>query len=485
MRPRECSAWRKIDLLLMNEWQFTGEVASWITLILKTNGSLPFGKAYTEGQSVNSAKRRDLTLEDRNGRIVLTGEVKLPGRKDGATPYNTTVVADARSKAKRAKAKFFFTWNVNECVLWETDPPGSQVRPDYKSWSVTSLYDPKALDYPDKQAEIKKWLPTFLRHAADALQGAAVLEKKSPDEKFIDALEAALRTPVALTFQALFERHSNGKTRAELDAWMRDELGFTLSTDPNVIRHNLDNAAKHACYALANKLVFYEALLKRYGALLHPLTAPDHITNAESLRTHFEGYFAQARKVTHDYETVLGANALDVGSRVPFYNDGVVDFWRAFVEEISDFDFSKLDYEVIGSIFERLISPEERSKFGQFYTRAEIVDLMNSFAIRTGEERLMDPACGGGTFLVRAYARKRDLAPYQNHSNRLTDLFGIDLSRFATNLTTINLATRDLIVEANYPQVVPSDFLDVALQQTVMRLPRGVQTSGLGKLQVC
>ncbi|MDQ3568032.1 MAG: hypothetical protein M3397_08125, partial [Actinomycetota bacterium] len=120
----------------MNEWQFTSDVAKWITLILERNKELPFGEAYCEGQSPDSPKRRDLTIKDRNGRIVLAGEVKLPGKKDGATPYNAKVVEDARAKARRAGVEYFFTWNVNECVLWETDGTATNgqahPRPDYK-----------------------------------------------------------------------------------------------------------------------------------------------------------------------------------------------------------------------------------------------------------------------------------------------------------------------------------------------------------------
>jgi hypothetical protein len=97
----------------VNEWQFTSEVAKWIVLILQRNKGLPFGDAYCEGQAPDSPKRRDLTVKDRIGRIVLTGEVKLPGKKDGATPYNAKVVEDARTKARRAGVRYFFTWNVN------------------------------------------------------------------------------------------------------------------------------------------------------------------------------------------------------------------------------------------------------------------------------------------------------------------------------------------------------------------------------------
>lgn len=398
--------------------------------------------------------------------------------------YNDKVVADARNKAKQAQSPFFFTWNVNECVLWETEPTDHiYPRPDYKRWKIINLSNSKALESPDVQQQIKNWLPTFFRDVGDILRGASFLEKKSPDEKFIDALEAALSTPIILTYNAIFDKYKHQANRIEIDNWVRDELGFTILTDPESIRNNLDNAAKHSCYGLANKLVFYEALLKRYGASLESLNVPEHISSADNLRTHFESFFARAKKITRDYETVFGENTFGLGSRIPFYNDGVVDFWRAFVEEIHIFDFSQLDYEVIGSIFERLISPEERRKYGQFYTRVEVVDLIHSFAIRTGEETLIDPACGGGTFLVRAYARKRELAPHQSHPQRLQDMYGVDISRFATNLTTINLATRDLVNDENYPQIARSNFFDIRPYSTIFSLPRTVQASGLGKSQ--
>ncbi|MFZ1500125.1 MAG: SAM-dependent methyltransferase, partial [Giesbergeria sp.] len=104
----------------MNEWGFTGEVKSWIDQIVKLNSTLPFAGARVEDVGKGSHKRRDLTLIDRNGEALLTGEVKLPDAPDGGSPYRAEVVKDAQQKALRAGVKFFFTWNVNECVLWET-----------------------------------------------------------------------------------------------------------------------------------------------------------------------------------------------------------------------------------------------------------------------------------------------------------------------------------------------------------------------------
>ncbi len=153
------------------------------------------------------------------------------------------------------------------------------------------------------------------------------------------------------------------------------------------------------------------------------------------------------------------------------------------INQIHEFDFSKLDYEIIGNIFERLISPDERHKYGQYYTRAEVVDLINSFSIRTGSESVIDPACGGGTFLVRAYVRKRELAPSRTHEQMLGDLYGIDISPFACHLTTINLATRDLIQDENYPRIARTDFFDVHAKGRFLSLPSHTRSKGLGKLQ--
>lgn len=163
--------------------------------------------------------------------------------------------------------------------------------------------------------------------------------------------------------------------------------------------------------------------------------------------------------------------AADIGARIPFYDPIVVPGWRQFAEQVDKFDLSRLDYDVIGRIFERLIDPAERHKYGQYYTRPEVVDLINAFAIRRGEDAVLDPGCGGGTFLVRAYARKKRLAPRLGHAALLETIYGTDVSPFAANLSTINLATRDLVEDANYPRVARADFFDTAVGKTLMQLP--------------
>jgi len=466
------------------EPEFTADVATWISEILAKNPSLPFSRAKCEQRGRGSLKRRDLTLLDKDQRVVLTGEVKLPYRKNGGSPYNAEFVKDARSKALRAEVGFFFTWNVNEFVLWQITRGKTSWRDqNYKSWEVTSVHREGQLELPMTIHAVQAWLPRFLNEFAQILRGTAAIGRKSPDEKFIEALESSLRMPILLNIAELHDHYKNPRLRSILDKWMREEQGWIIYNDPERIRENLERASKFACYALVNKLVFYEALLKRHRSEMEKLSLPEHIDTGEGLRGHLERFFALAKTVTGDYETVFGEDHTAVGNRIPFYSDSAVSHWRELINQIHKFDFSKLDYEIIGSIFERLISPEERRKFGQFYTRVEVVDLINSFCIRSGEEKVLDPACGGGTFLVRAYARKKELAPARKHGERLADLFGVDISHFATHLTTINLATRDLIDYENYPQITRDDFFNVKAHKTFLSLPNHTRSTGLGAIQ--
>ena len=465
----------------MNEWEFTADVASWLNAILTRDRGLPFSQAKCEQQTKGSAKRRDLTLLDQSQGPVLTGEVKLPYQEDGGTPYISRVVTDARRKAQRAGAKFFFTWNVNEFVLWETAPSKTSWQDqNYKSWYVANVHREGQLEHPMVLDTIKDWLVVFLNDFAKILLGTIPIGHKLPDEKFIEALDSSLRMPINLNLDELCARYKKAPFRAKLDQWMREEQGWIIYDDPDGVQENLERAARFACYGLVNKLVFYEALLKRYGVKMDRVSAPTHITEGEELRLHLESYFAQAKRVTGDYETVFGETHQSVGNLIPFYANGAVVHWRQLIEQIHLFDFSKLDYEVIGNMCERLLSPEERHKYGQFYTRVEVVDLINSFCIRTGNECVMDPACGGGTFLVRAYARKRELSPERKHGQLLKDIFGVDISNFATHMTTINLATRDLIDDENYPQIARSDFFNVEAQKAFLKLPTRMKTKGLG-----
>jgi hypothetical protein len=461
----------------INEWTFAADVCKTIQGILADNPGLPFSEAKVEEAAKAGRKRRDLTLYGSEGRPVLTGEIKLPDRPDGQSPYADPLVEDAFNKANAKGLEYFFTWNVNRFVLWKTFEPGKPLADrELEHFNVTSITHSEEISSPGVESEIRGFLSHLLARYARILEGTEPIRSRPLDEKFIRVLESALELPILQTGNAIARLYSaDRKFARKLDGWMRDFFQESLSTDPESVRHRQERAARLSCYILVNKIVFQQALRRRFPSL-RKIRVPEGTKTVAQLRDLFEAVFEDAKRVSRDYETVFDG---DFGDTLPFLEDATVGSWREFLREIEGFDFSKIGYDIIGHIFERLISPEERHRYGQHYTRSEIVDLINAFTIRDAAATVLDPACGGGTFLVRAYVLKRELSGGTlPHVDLLQQIKGIDLSAYPAHLSTINLATRDLIDERNYPLVARSDFFKVKRGETVFHVPMSVHGKG-------
>jgi hypothetical protein len=353
----------------IHELDFVSTVAGWVNSLIEANrGALPFSRARIEGLATGSRKRRDFTLLDLKGNPCLTGEIKLPWASDGHSPFVEEVILDARKKAEKAGASWFFTWNVNELVLWPRGEPSkfSEGR-RFDRYSIANVRTAGDLDNPKTDALVRSNVEKFIHEFARFVKGERDVERRPPDIYFIHSLESFLERPIQLTKLDLDRRSERPTEKMRLESWMRDRLGWTLGGEDLLLR-----ASKYANYSVANKLIFYEALRKRFGSL-RELKVPKHIQSGEQLFDQFAAYFDEARHRTGDYETVFGLDPNDIGDRVPFYDDGVVESWTELTKHVHHFDFSKLDYDVIGQIFESLIAPEERHKFGQYYTRPEVV----------------------------------------------------------------------------------------------------------------
>lgn len=414
---------------------------------------MPFIEAKVEQKSSDSLKRRDLSLLDRDGKKALTGEIRFPDAKDGQTPYNAKLVTDARRKAVRAGAPYYFTWNVNRLVLWPT-----QGENEVEVFDVVHIRRHDELEFAAVERQIREeFIPRFLEKYAAIYKGDEETGVRPLDQLFISRLESALQSIANTVFGYALELcGTNRSFKKHLDAWMKAQE-WLLSDDQQLLRDNVDRATRLACYITSNKLVFYQALRRNRRFKLPKLEVPSHVDSAERLLTHFRGLFDQAKIVTRDYQTIFDGGFID---RVPFITDHVVERWRALVKLLNDFDFRQFGQDVIGHIFEDLLSPEERHRWGQHYTRPVIVDVINAFCIRHGDATVLDPASGSGTFPVRAYARKKHLSPALSHAKLLEQLYACEISEYAAHLTALNLATRDLIDGENFPRVARGDFFD-------------------------
>jgi len=89
--------------------------------------------------------------------------------------------------------------------------------------------------------------------------------------------------------------------------------------------------------------------------------------------------------------------------------------------------------------------------------------------IQSPNDRVLDPSCGSGSFLVKSYHKLKDLKKRENpfaedsklHEEILNQLYGIDINPFPAQLSSINLAVRNLNVTSRNINLIVSDFFKV------------------------
>ncbi|EQD37066.1 type I restriction-modification system methyltransferase subunit like protein, partial [mine drainage metagenome] len=77
---------------------------------------------------------------------------------------------------------------------------------------------------------------------------------------------------------------------------------------------------------------------------------------------------------------------------------------------LNQFNFAKVDRDILGKLYEKYLPKEERKALGEFYTPDEVIDYILDAVEYVPNKAiegkdLIDPACGSGGFLVRATAR--------------------------------------------------------------------------------
>ncbi|MBB6090857.1 hypothetical protein HNR49_002243 [Halobacterium salinarum] len=114
------------------------------------------------------------------------------------------------------------------------------------------------------------------------------------------------------------------------------------------------------------------------------------------------------------------------------------------------FDFEKISGDPLGNLYQRYFDPETRKALGEFYTPEPVVDYIMDgvdYNVGVSSQRVIDPACGSGTFLVEAIERYiEDVRRYDDNpdwTEELTELcthphvVGVDIHPFAVLMAQI------------------------------------------------
>lgn len=118
----------------------------------------------------------------------------------------------------------------------------------------------------------------------------------------------------------------------------------------------------------------------------------------------------------------------------PAQVDGGADLVQDLVREIGQFDWSKVEHDVLKALYEAVISPEVRKALGEYYTEDWLAQrIVDGEVDNPLNQRVADVSCGSGTFVFHAIRRFLDAAsvagmPNADAIDLLQDrVFGMDI----------------------------------------------------------
>lgn len=446
------------------EWTCAAKIAEWINGIVEEN-RLGLGKAEVETTIIGNRKRPDIILFETptSERVLCVIETKQP-YYDVFNEEELKI--PARDKAAKRKAPYFATCNFRRLIWYNTErvlkqePEEAQIHSKY---TLSEIWDLDYIEAPRFKNSIINGLTQFLQDLVEV----HIHKRPEPllpiDELLIFRLHEKVDR-LARYYRTIIEdnAHKNPKFSEELQKWfIEQEWQFTWSDS------DYDKVARQTAYLLVNKILFYH-LLKAKRPYLSSIVIPDDLVRGGQLKKQLQSYFDYVLE-NIDYETIYSTDFIDQTAFPD--NKEVVDEIKDLIKALKNYDFSGMEYDIIGSIFQRLIPAKEQHSLGQYFTSVDVVDLILRFSLKHETEKVLDPSCGAGTFLVRAYTQKKLMNESLKHNDILDTLWGVDIAKFPSHLATINLAIQDLSVDKNYPNIAQGDFFDLLVTTEGFELP--------------
>jgi len=146
--------------------------------------------------------------------------------------------------------------------------------------------------------------------------------------------------------------------------------------------------------------------------------------------------------------------------------------FRLIAQEVSTFDFNDIDEDVLKGVYQELIDLDTRHSLGEYYTPDWLCErIVNEFDFKA-TDKILDPACGSGSFLRAAVHRMKELNPAIKPEQLSNQIYGIDIHPLSVQIakTTLLLALGKEIRNLKRPV-----HINVILSNT-LKIPEGVKT---------
>lgn len=155
--------------------------------------------------------------------------------------------------------------------------------------------------------------------------------------------------------------------------------------------------------------------------------------------------------------TILSNNNLDVPSEV--YD--VLGNRTRNISFINNFKKIKIEYnennDFLGCLYMSLLSTGKKDINGIFYTPFSIVNEIIQSIDFNDKNKIVDPGCGSGNFLIQAYKKmKKEKISSQKI---ISNLYGFDVDKIAVLLSKINIYILEKNINFNKINIYNKDFL--------------------------
>lgn len=404
--------------------------------------------------------RADITLKTTSGKPLFFIEIKDPTARDGRSVFDGAVLFREVERAQKIDVKYFGNCNFLACAFFDRDKLHEKVSVSEGFFTLSDINRLSVNYTPTKEIEnkLRRIANFYLDRAVEIIEQRAITFSNL-DELFIFKIRKLIEIYGQAISKKVWEKYkSDSVFERALSRYAQSQLWNKPTTFEEV-----ENLTHIGILMLVSKLIFYKTYVDNQAwHRLHPMQVPEDI-GTDSLEELIWRYFSEFKEITGNFELLIGERS-DIIFKIPFVSNTAIELVKEVLAAGEHYNFGNIPFDIIGRIFEELIREDERHKLGQYFTPPHVIDLINAFAIRNSNSKVLDPSCGSGTFLVRAYERKKILTKEENKAARheilLNEIYGNDISNYPAYLSMLNLAIRNTR-KPSYPRIANKDFFSI------------------------